>query len=49
MAYAYKKPWEFLPYGYLIKEGYVGRLHDGTYMLFSTERDYLVYIGEIDE
>lgn len=48
MTYSHKKPWEFRPYGYPIDKGYLGRLHDGTYMLFATEGDYLEYIGEVN-
>lgn len=33
------------PYGYLVKEGYFGRVRDGTFILFATEGDYLEYIG----
>ena len=27
-------------YGYLVGSGYMGRLKDGTWMLFATEEDY---------
>ena len=37
--------YEFVPYGYPIDGGYLGRLKDGTFMLFATEGDYLEYIG----
>ncbi len=36
----------FKPYGYLTKDGYFGRLADGTYRLFPTEQEYLEYIKE---
>lgn len=36
-------------YGYLVKAGYMGRLADGTMMLFPTEDEYISYISEQDK
>jgi hypothetical protein len=34
------------PYGYVIQSGYKGWVEElGSYILFSTEKEYLEYIG----
>lgn len=33
-------------YGYVVSVGYMGRLHDGSYLLFDTEGEYLDYFRE---
>lgn len=35
-------------YGYNTKYGYMGRLRDGRWMLFATEKEYTEYINEED-
>ena len=35
-------------YGYVVKNGYMGRLKDGSWMLFATEEDYKDYLGGDD-
>ena len=38
------------PYGYDVGSGHIGRIKDGTFMLFSTESDYIEWISlEIEE
>lgn len=34
------------PYGYLTKDGYMGRVSELCWILFSTEQEYLDYIKE---
>ena len=34
------------PYGYLVPDGYFGRLKDGSWRLFPTENEYLDYVRE---
>lgn len=33
-------------YGYLVSNGYMGRLKDGSWMLFETENEYKLYLSE---
>jgi len=39
----------FRPHGYLTNQGYIGFLPDGRHMLFSTEKEYMEYLSEINE
>ena len=36
-------------YGYPVSNGYMGRLRDGTWMLFETEEEYKDYLKEGDD
>lgn len=36
----------FRPYGYIVPAGYMGRLMDGTMMLFESEGAYRDYISK---
>ena len=33
-------------YGYLVSNGYMGRLRDGSWILFDTEEQYKEYLKE---
>lgn len=37
------------PYGYYVGSGYLGRIENGTYILFPTESDYIEWISLITE
>lgn len=35
-----------VPYGYLTKDGYFGRLFNGKWMMFATENEYIEWLDE---
>lgn len=45
IVYSGKPVYKVEPYGYVVPDGYMGRLEDGKFMLFATEGDYKEYIA----